>query len=145
MRTVPLPHPRCRYDAPVLSEWLLRHSMPRYLAVGGISFAIDILALKVLHGIWDLNLIAATVIAYAAAFGINFNLSRLWTFSRARESPARGQAARYTLLVLCNLLATIVIVAGLVYLGMNYLIAKVISSVVIALTNFLIARRWVFI
>ena len=119
--------------------------MPRFLAVGGISFAIDILALKLLHGIWDINLVAATAMAYAAAFAINFNLSRSWTFSKARESAAHGQVARYTVLVLCNLLATIALVAGLVHLGMNYLIAKVISSVVIALVNFLIARRWVFV
>jgi putative flippase GtrA len=125
--------------------WLRHHPMPRYLVTGGISFLIDLGFLKLLHGILGVELILATIGAYAAAFCVNFTLSRLWTFRSTRTSGARSQAIRYTILVLCNLIATVVIVTGLVGTGLNYLVAKVISAVFLAVLNFLISRRWIFV
>ncbi len=132
-------------SGPSIALWLQHHPFPRYVATGGVCFGIDLLALGVLHGVLGVGLVVATIVAYGVAFFVNFTLSRRWTFRTASPTNARRQASRFTIVVLCNLVATVVIVAGLAGAGMNYLLAKVISGMVIALVNFVVSRRWVFI
>ncbi len=132
-------------SGPSIALWLQHHPFPRYVATGGISFGLDLLALGLLHGVLGVDLVVATIVAYGVAFFVNFTLSRRWTFRTASRANARRQASRFTIVVLCNLVATVVIVTGLAGAGMNYLLAKVISGVVIALVNFVVSRRWVFI
>jgi putative flippase GtrA len=128
-----------------LRPWLRHHPMPRYIVTGGLSLLVDLLVLDLLHGVAGLELVLSTVLAYMAAYCVNFSLSRWWTFRSTRTAAARSQVVRYTALVLANLGVTILIVTGLVATGVNYLIAKLVAAVVIAGVNFLIARRWVFV
>ena len=125
-------------------RWLLTHPAPRFLVSGGLTALVDVGTLAALHSALGAPLAVSTAAAYCVAFAVNFRLSRHWTFSTARQGRAHHQAARYLLLVLVNLAATLAIVTGLSAVGVYYLLAKVISIAVIALGNFFAYRYWVF-
>ncbi|HLL68692.1 MAG TPA: GtrA family protein [Micromonosporaceae bacterium] len=115
----------------------------RFLAVGMLSFAADAGALFVLHGLLHVWLPAATTLAFAAAFVVNFGLNRLWSF---RTSGQVGrQVWRYVWLVLANLAVTVVLVQGLVWAGIPYLGAKVATTGLLSVINYLVSRRWIFV
>jgi putative flippase GtrA len=128
---------------PATRRWH-EHSLPRFLTTGGLTFAVDITMLKVLHGVLDVNLVLATAIAFACAFAVNFTLSRQWAFVSGQGDAAHRQMVRFIALVGVNLVTTVAIVAGLSAIGLNYLIAKVVATALNATGNYLAYRYWVF-
>ncbi len=117
-------------------------SLPRFLVIGALSFAVDLGTLFVAHGVLRIWLPLATTLAYAVAFTINFSLNRFWAFG---STAAVGhQVARYLLLTGVNYVVTVAVVTGLAAAGLQYLVAKVIAATVIAAGNYLAYRLWVF-
>jgi putative flippase GtrA len=129
---------------PVLLNRLKSHPAPRFLVVGGLTFAVDITALKIGHDLLGLKLPLATGAAFALAFAVNFGLSRQWVFASTQDALVHRQLVRFVLLALANLVSTLLIVVGLVHLGVYYLIAKIIAVAVNACANFVLYRHWVF-
>lgn len=120
----------------------LSHSLPRYLLIGGLSFAVDFGVLFVAHGLLSIWLPLATVVAYLVAFAVNFGLNRIWAFGS--DAPVGRQLARYITLVAVNTVPTVGLVTGLAALGLQYLAAKVIATAVLTVLNYLAYRHWVF-
>jgi len=119
-----------------------RHSGFRYVVVGAASVAVDAGTLYLLHGRAGLWLPVATALAFVAAFGVNFGLNRAWSFDGVR--PLGRQLSRYFALVALNLPATVLAVQALTWLGLPYLVAKLVTAAVLAVVNYLVSRRWVF-
>ena len=119
-----------------------RHSMVRFAAVGCIGFGTDVGLLWLLHGLAHMWLPLATALAYLVAFAISFVLSRKWVFPDAGDM--RRQIYRYLCLVAGVLLLTVGGVQALVWLAVPYLVAKVITSGLVALINYVVSRWWVF-
>jgi putative flippase GtrA len=119
-----------------------RHSGVRFLIVGGLSVAIDAGSLFVLHGVLGVWLPLATAVAYMISIGVNFGLNRLWTFEAG--GAARWHLLRYVLLVAANLTLTVVLVQLLTWLGLPYLVSKLCTTAVLAVSNYFISREWVF-
>lgn len=135
--------PRQRSAVIGLLGLLGSHPVPRFLVAGGLTFVVDAGLLTLLHGVWHLQLAFSTVVAFAFAFGVNFSLSRQWTFPAGERTP-HAQLARYVVLVAGNLISTVLIVTGLASLDVNYLFAKVVAAVLNAIVNFFLYRRWIF-
>lgn len=121
---------------------LLRSAPVRFLLVGGGSAAVDTGLLWLLHGAFGVWLPLATFIGVATSNVVNFLLNRNWVFTSG--GAAGGQAVRYLLLVGFNWLVTVLAVAGLAGLGLNYLVARIGVLVVLTVFNFLAYRFWVF-
>ncbi|MGF1426338.1 GtrA family protein [Kitasatospora sp. LaBMicrA B282] len=121
---------------------LLRHSLSRFLVAGGLSTGIDIGLLYCLHGVLHVQLSVATFIAVLVSFTVNFTLNRAWSFGSA--APVGGQMVRYLVLAGFNWVATVVLVSWLSALGLNYLIAKVLTVAVNSAVNYVLYQRWVF-
>lgn len=121
---------------------LLRSGPVRFLLVGGGSAAVDTGLLWLLHGAFGVWLPLATFLGVATSNVVNFLLNRNWVFSSS--GAAAGQAVRYLLLVGLNWVVTVLAVAGLAGLGLNYLVARVSVLVVLTVLNFLAYRFWVF-
>lgn len=117
-------------------------SLPRFLIIGVLSFAVDVGTLFVAHGLLRIWLPLATTLAYAVAFTINFSLNRFWAFGST--AAVGNQVARYLLLTGVNYVVTVAAVTGLAAAGLHYLVAKVIAAAVIAVVNYLVYRHWVF-
>jgi len=124
---------------------LRNHPAPKFVIAGGLTFFVDIGSLKLLHGVADVPLAPATIIAFAVAFIVNFATSRQWAFAAtARGGHPRRQLARYVMLVAINLCSTVLIVVGFASVGVNYLVAKTVAASINATGNFFAYRHWVF-
>lgn len=119
-----------------------RHSGVRFLVVGGLSVGVDAGMLFVLHGLLGVWLPLATATSYLLSIGINFGLNRFWTFEAS--GAAGWHVLRYVLLVAANLTLTVVLVQLLTWLGLPYLVSKLCTTAVLAISNYFISREWVF-
>jgi putative flippase GtrA len=117
--------------------------MCRYVAIGGLSYGVDISVLFLTHGIAGVWLPLATSIAYTVTLFVNFSLNRAWVF-RAGGGPASGQVSRYAALCVLNYALTVLLVTLQAELGVNYLVAKTGATAVAAILNYAVYRSWVF-
>jgi putative flippase GtrA len=122
---------------------LTNHSAARFLVVGGLSLVVDAGSLIVFHGWLGIWLPLATTMAFGVAFVVNFGLNRLWAFGS--DGAVGRQLTRYIYLVLANLGLTVVLVQALTWAGMVYVVAKLVTAVILAILNYLVSRRWIFI
>jgi putative flippase GtrA len=120
-----------------------RSSALRFLITGVLSFIADAGLLFVFHGLLHIWLPVATALAFAGAFVVNFGLNRIWAFQA--DGPVGRQLFRYLLLVVANLFATVALVSGLAGLGLPYLVAKAGATGVLAVVNYLVSRKWIFL
>lgn len=116
--------------------------MLRYLIIGGLTFAGDLLLLILLHRGMHLPLALATGLAFGFAAAANFALNRRLTFNSAGLALP---AARYLTLLGLNLLIAAILVPALSHgLGIDYRLAKMATSAAAALWNYAAYRRWAF-
>jgi putative flippase GtrA len=115
----------------------------RFALVGGVSLAADAGSLFLFHGVLHIWLALATAMAYGVAFVVNFGLNRAWVFKTNGSMAA--QLRRYVALVMANLAVTVLAVQGLVLATMPYMEAKLAVAVVLAIVNFFVSRRWIFL
>ncbi|MEP6696701.1 MAG: GtrA family protein [Pseudonocardiales bacterium] len=114
----------------------------RFLLVGMVSYLADAGTLALLHGGAHVPLLVATSVAFAVGLAVNYALNRILTFDS--DALIRYELFRYLVLVLANYVVTLVLVGGLSAAGTPYLLAKTISTAVLAVVNFLAYRSWVF-
>jgi putative flippase GtrA len=117
----------------------------RFSVAGAASFFVDLVVLVLLKDHTPLPLALDAAIAFAVAALVNFALSRQWVFDAAAKSPSpSADLARYALLVGAGLALTTVAVPLLAGVRVDYRLAKVLASGVVAATNYLLLPRWVF-
>jgi putative flippase GtrA len=119
-----------------------RHSATRFLAVGIVSYGFDLGVLAALHSGLGMPLALATTLAFLSTLALNFGLNKAFAFrSRALAGPA---FVRYLILVAVNYATTLIMVTGLAWLGLSYVVAKTLAVVVNAVMNYFAYRHWVF-
>lgn len=105
------------------------------------DFGVTIIAVN-LFGLWYL---AASVIGTISGGIFNFYVNRKWVF-QSRSKEVKGQVARYILVWVGNL----AIVTSGVYMlthffNLNYVLAKVVSSVLTGISyNYIMQRQFIF-
>lgn len=125
-------------------SWAMIHRgyVIKFLIVGGLSFAIDLGTLALLHEVFDVVLWLATPIAFIISLLFNFGVQRSFTF---RSTNRRDVSfLKYIALVVFNIGATDVIVNVLAGIGISYAIGKVVSTVLTMIWNYLLYRHWIF-
>jgi putative flippase GtrA len=90
-----------------------------------------------------ISYLAAAPLAFVAAVTNNYLLNRLWTFRRQRGHFVH-QGARFFIVALCALGASLVILKSLVELGVDEIGAQAIAIVVVTPINFLSNKFWSF-
>lgn len=118
------------------------HSAVRYLVVGVGAFLIDIGLLAALHEVFGVPLVVATPAAFLLSFAATYVLQRMLTFDSAAGWVQ--SAARYTLLVGFNTLATTAIVASFDALGMAWVVGKLVSVASTTVWNYFLYKYWIF-
>lgn len=131
-----------RRSAPELALGIYRNSVIRFLFVGGLSFALDLGVLALLHEIFGVDLWIATPIAFIVSLVFNFLLQRIFTF---QATNSRGvSAVKYILLVVFNIVVTDLIVTGFDAIGWSYVAGKTTATVLTTAWNYLLYRHWIF-
>ncbi|HZE82731.1 MAG TPA: GtrA family protein [Puia sp.] len=115
----------------------------------GIDFLVTLLLVKSLDNLFAMPKSDTWYLSSALgniSGGIsNFLINRFWVF-QAREAKWHHQAGRYILVWVGNLVLNVSVLFVLThYTGMNYLLAKIVVSVGIAIFyNYVLQKRFVF-
>lgn len=114
----------------------------RFLAVGGLSAALDTGLLVAGREALGLPLALATTLAFLVTLGVTFGLNLLVVFEASGRLVRR--LARYLVLVGVNYVLTLGLVLALTEVGLHYVASKVVAIAVCAVLNFVAYRHWVF-
>jgi putative flippase GtrA len=114
----------------------------------GVDFLVTIFLVKILGGP---HLLSSAAVTLCGATGTvcggvtHFLISRTWVF-RAQEQKWSRQLPKYMLVWIGNLLLNVSVLYLLThYTGINYLLAKIIIAIGIAVFyNYLLQKRFVF-
>lgn len=110
--------------------------------MGGFSYLCDVGLLIALHGGLGVPLAIATSVSFITTLAINYGLNKVFSFQRS--GLVGSSLAKYLVLVLINYGTTLLIVTGVTALGLSYVVAKTLATIVNAVMNYEAYRRWVF-
>lgn len=112
-----------------------------FVVLNGFTFGVDLVLLTALHGWLGAPLPVAVTVAYACAFTLSYFLNRVLNFrSHAAVGP---QFTVYVAAVVVNYLVFILgVSSGLVALGVEYRIARIVAGACEAVYMYS-AMRWV--
>ncbi len=126
-----------------ITKQLYRHSLVRYVVIGGTTFCLDFFLLVLLHGVLHVNLLIAATISYWSSIAFNFLANRFWTFE-ATETHIAKHAAAYGILLGFNYLFTLVFITVGTHLGLKYTVAKILSVAVQMSWTYLAYKKIIF-
>ena len=116
----------------------------RYSGVGVGTFALDLSLLYLLTTYVHVAYYLATPIAFLVGVSINYVLSREIVFKRTERSWHVGYA-HFIVIALCGMILTTSGVVLLVsYVGLYYLVARVLVAGVVGILNYLANLYWNF-
>lgn len=128
-----------------LRSWATRldnSHLLKFLLVGGLSFAIDLGLLVILHEVFGVGLWIATPVAFLVSLIFNFLLQRIFTFKATNRS--HSSFIRYAILVVFNTVATDFIVNTFANLDLTYTAGKVVATASTMAWNFFLYKYWIF-
>ena len=115
-----------------------------YTLVGGVCFTLNLVVLWLLTSVLGLHYLVSTMIAFFMLTPLGFWLQKLVTF-RTPRARAPVEWPRYFATMGTSFAANIALMYILVsLLGLWYLAASVVVSVVLLASNFLVNDRWSF-
>ncbi|MCX2496293.1 GtrA family protein [Pedobacter sp. PF22-3] len=111
------------------------------LIASATDFGVTIIAVN-LFGLWYL---AASIIGTISGGVVNFYVNRKWVFE-SKSKDVKGQVFRYMLVWAGNL---ILVTAGVFtlthFFSLNYVLAKVLSSVLTGISyNYIMQKQFIF-
>jgi dolichol-phosphate mannosyltransferase len=121
-----------------------RKQLFRYAVVGTSGFGLDFLTLAAFKELVGLSPTIAVVCNQAITLTYNFTLNKHWSFE-SKTMPHK-QLVRYLTLATWNYVFSV----GAMYVlnelfGVHYLLARMLSVMVMVSWNFLLYRHWVYI
>lgn len=116
----------------------------RYIFVGGTSFIVDFLIYISLINFFGINYLISAALAFLTAVLVNYVMSIRWVFN---QDKIDNRVVEFNLFLLISGLG-LVFTEILLYLftdilGVNYIISKIIASIIVLFWNFT-ARRVMF-
>lgn len=117
----------------------------RYLVSGGAAFSFDLFCLYVLADLLKIWYLVSSIAAFILAFFLGFSLHKFWTFKNKDITILHKQLGVYFTVTLANLgVNTLLIFSFVDFLKINYLIAQIVSSLLIALYSFFLYQYFIF-
>lgn len=130
----------------MLSLWqrIFKNQFLRYIFIGGTTVAIDFGVLILLHQAIHINLLIAASLSYWLSILFNFLCNRAWTFDIRQLKNIHKHVFMYGLLLGVNYLFTITFMGISVHLGMQYIVAKLLSILIQLSWTYWIYKNFVF-
>lgn len=114
-----------------------------FLAVGGVSTAVQYLSLITLVEILHMAAPLSAVLAYVAGGMVNYSMNARWTFRYGGSHVQAG--SRFLIIFIIGLTLTWLLMECLSgWWGLNYLLSQVLVTTVVLLVNFVAHKTWTF-
>ncbi|MBP5510480.1 MAG: GtrA family protein [Kiritimatiellae bacterium] len=126
--------------------------MLRFVAVGGVSFSVDIVTLIILQETLFSNisggLFISTAIAFLVSLAVHYALTAFWVFREHRVNTVREHFLACVLFVVTNVIGLaineLLLWVGAVRLGFHYVAVKIFAAGVAMVWNFLCQKSFIF-
>jgi putative flippase GtrA len=131
--------------APERPSFIARHmrSFPVYVGSGGVATASHYVVTIAAVELFSAARVAASAGGFAVGAGVKYWLNYVVAF-RSR-APHASALARYALVLAAMLALNTVLFAALQGgLGLHYLVAQAITTILLIPPGYVISRRWVF-
>ncbi|MFA5155331.1 MAG: GtrA family protein [Patescibacteria group bacterium] len=120
-------------------------SIIKFFIAGSFSGGADIVLLFVFHGLFRLDIVLSTSLAFICAFLISFTLQKFWTFRNYCQKKVLHQLFLYII----NALIGLYLNGWFMHLLVNkyqtwYILAQIIVNLVLAVVNFLVYKFIIF-
>lgn len=116
----------------------------KYAIVGSFGTAIDLGSLYLFVDLLHIHLLVSTALSFLLAVINNFILNKFWTFQN-KSSNVRKQFIKFLIVSIVGLFLTEICMAFFVYgLTIWYMAAKLITSGLVLVWNFLANKYWTF-
>jgi len=123
----------------------LLYQFARYLVVGGLAFAIDFGSLYLLTEFAGLHYLISAAVAFLLGLLANYCLSRIWVFARRTMDNSAVEFAVFAVIGVVGLgLNEGIIWFGREKIHLHYLVAKIISAMIVLMWNFGARRSLLF-
>ncbi len=117
----------------------------RYLIVGGMAFMAEYTSFVVMYFVAGVALTLANGLSFFIGLLTSFLLNRWWTFGdKTYKKRMHHQFIIYAALSLCNLFATILLVAYFKEIHINPGIGKLLAMAITSTWNFTIFKLAIF-
>jgi len=147
----------------VLNDPIERTRFIRFAVVGTIGAVVDFCVFNLLHGVFGIQEVWASVFSFTTAVLSNFTWNRYWTYPDSRSKPISNQLLTFTVVNIIGLGIRTPLFAGLSgllknlfallpflpvavitadFLGNNGALA--IAILVVMLWNFFVNRYWTY-
>lgn len=126
---------------------LSKHSIQivKYVISGGSAAVVNLSILYLFTEFLHIWYLISASIAYILAFGVSFGMQKFWTFKDHETSDIHKQLSLYLVVILVNLGLNALFVYLLVeHTGIWYMIAQVISGLIIAVESFFVYKFFIF-
>jgi putative flippase GtrA len=118
----------------------------KFAVSGGTAAVLGIALLYLFTGVFGMWYLPASVLAFALSMIAHFFLQKLWVFTHKTLRAAHVEFGKFFVLALVNLAINSACMYALVSLvGVNYLIAQIIIRICLAILNYFIYERMIFI
>jgi len=117
----------------------------RYLISGGTAALVNVTTLFLLVHVTNMYYLYASILAFTVSIAASFTMHKFWTFRDKAVHDLPRQFSRYLGVIFLSLLLNTALVYLLVEkMNVWYLMAQVVATAVIAITNFFAYRHCVF-
>ncbi|MDD4412726.1 MAG: GtrA family protein [Patescibacteria group bacterium] len=116
----------------------------KFITTGGVGFLVDLAIVVFLVEVVKLNLYLANCCSFIVAVTVVFLINKFWTFKDSSEAYAK-QYFKYFMVSLGGLAWNFLLLNLFVdTLGIWYVYAKIIITVIVAFWNFFVNNYWTF-
>ena len=117
----------------------------RYIISGGTAALTNMASLFLLVQFGRVYYLYASILAFLISVAVSFTMQKFWTFHDNHVYDVHAQFARYLVVILANLALNTALVYLLVEtIGVWYLAAQLIATVIIAAIGYFAYRYFVF-
>lgn len=121
------------------------HQFVRYFISGGVAFCVDFLLMMLLHDRFNIIAEVAGTISFAVGLVITYLMSIFWIFNLRRFNNRVAEFLGFTIIGVVGLVLTYFIMRIFTNsLQINYLLAKIVSTIIVTLWNFLAKKYFLF-
>ncbi|WP_333859534.1 GtrA family protein [Clostridium sp.] len=117
----------------------------KFSCVGGLNTTVDFILFCVLNSIFGVNYIISQIVSYSGGTLNSYILNKFWTFNDTKvKKKTLKEVIQFITVNLASLAISLIVLSILMNNSMNSFLAKIISTLLVQIINFLGYKFWVF-